>query len=153
MGRPRNPDKVQEISGAWKKNPQRRRVQPEALKKAAGLGDPPAEWVKDAEINGRCAEMLRTWNQIAAQDVLGVLNISHRMLVENTCLLMYKIRRANQGYGKATSGDFAQVKANLAAMGMTPVDSPRVAEAVRIPDRGSSSSQPRSAVGWGEYVG
>jgi hypothetical protein len=153
MGRPRNPDKVQEISGAWKKNPQRRRVQSEAVKNAAGIGKPPDEWVKDAETNGRCKELLRTWNQILAQDVLGVLNISHRILIENTCHLMYKIRRASQGYGRATSGDFAQVKANLAAMGMTPADSSRVAESVRIPERGGTSSQSKPGSGWGEYVG
>jgi hypothetical protein len=153
MGRPRNPDKVQEISGAWKKNPQRRRVQPDALKNAGKIGSPPEEWTADAEISGRCKEMLRIWNQVVAQDVLGVLNISHRMLVENTCHLMYKIRRASMGYGKATSGDFAQVKANLAAMGMTPVDSPRVADSVRIPERGDGSSRSRSGAGWGEYVG
>ena len=76
------------------------------------------------------------------------------MLVENTCYLMYKIRRANMGLGKATSGDFAQVKANLAAMGQTPIDSARVAEAVRVPDRGGSGSQSkRPGSNWGEYVG
>jgi hypothetical protein len=153
MARPRNPDKVQEISGAWKKNPQRRRVQSDALKNAGKIGNPPEEWTADAETNGRCGEMLRIWNQIVAQDVLGVLNASHRILVENTCHLMYKIRRASMGYGKATSGDFAQVKANLAAMGMTPIDSPRVADSVRMPDRGDSSSRSRSVAGWGEYVG
>ena len=153
MGRPPKPDKVQEISGAWKHDPQRRRVRPDALKNAAAIGTPPDEWVVDAEKNPRCKEMLRIWNQIVAQDVLGVLNVAHRMLVENTCHLMYKIRRASMGYGKATSGDYAQVKANLAAMGMTPIDSPRVAESVRVSGRGEVIGASAVKGGWGEYVG
>jgi hypothetical protein len=143
-----------EMSGAVKKNPQRYRERSARERKlaAAGLGAPPEDWVKGAEYNERYRSLLATWNQIVAQDVMHVLNASHRLLVENTCYLMHKIRRASAGNGKATSGDYAQVKANLAAMGQTPVDSSRVAEAVRVPGQGDRKPQPRS-IGWGEYVG
>jgi hypothetical protein len=150
MGRPRKPTAVLEMSGAFRKNPARKRARAGEPRVSAGLGDPPADWVKDAEINGRCAALLRIWEEIVTQDVLGVLNISHRILVRNTCQLQYKVDRASAGYGKATSGDYAQIKSNLAAMGMTPVDSSRVAESVRVPDRGNK--KPASGA-WGELVG
>lgn len=140
------------MSGAFKKNPQRRRARAAQMATCAGVGEPPQEWVAAAETNGRCKALLDTWQQIIAQDVLRVLNVSHRLLVENTCYLMYKIRRASMGYGKASSGDYAQVKSNLAAMGMTPIDSPRVAEAVRVPERGESRDG-RDGSAWGALVG
>ncbi len=68
-------------------------------------------------------------------------------------MLQYKIDRAAAGYGKSTSGDFAQLKSNLAAMGMTPVDSAKASEAVRAPEREGSGSRNGSGSGWGEYVG
>ena len=152
MGRPRKPTQVLEISGALRKNPQRRRARAVELAVPSGLGPPPAEWTEGAKASQRFIELLRTWAQIEAQDVLGVLNRSHWLLVKNTCQLQYKIDRACAGFGKATSGDYAQVKSNLAAMGQTPIDSSRVAEAVRVPDRGGAHSQ-RPGSSWGEYVG
>jgi hypothetical protein len=137
------------MSGAFKKNPARRRARAAELRITSSLGGPPAEWLEGAESNGRFKGLLQAWSDIVAQDVLHVLNLSHRLLVENTCHLMYKIRRAGAGYGKATSGDFAQVASNLAKMGMTPVDSSRVQGAVRVPTRAAAA--PRSA--WGELVG
>jgi|SRR5581483_3162635 len=150
-GRTRKPFNVLELSGAFKKNPARRRARTAEAHVSAGLGNPPQEWLDNADHNQRCKELLEIWGEIVAQDVLHVLNISHRILVENTCHLMYKIRRASKGLGKATSGDFAQVKSNLASMGMTPIDSPRVAEAVRIPDR--AGKEAKRSGGWGELVG
>ena len=153
MGRPRKPDKVQEISGAWKHDPQRRRKAPVGVRTAGDLGPPPAEWIEKATNSPMYLELLMTWKQIVEQDVLGVLNAAHRLMVENGCHLMYKIRRATRGYGKATSGDYAQVKAILAAMGQTPVDSGRVEGAVRIPGQGNGQSGDHPGGGWGEYVG
>jgi hypothetical protein len=153
MARPRKPAKVLELSGAFRKNPARKRAREGELKIGTPLGAPPAEWVEKAPNNQRCKDLLDVWHQVIAQDVLGVLNCSHRMLVESTCYLMYKIRQASKGIGKATSGDFAQLKSNVASMGQTPDTSGKVAEAVRIPDR-SGSGGPRSRPGgWGEYVG
>ena len=142
------------MSGAFRKNPSRRRARAADLEIKAGLGDAPQDWIERAPSSSRHAKLLAIWKEIVAQDVLRVLNLSHRSLVESTCYLTYKIREANAGYGKATSGDFAQLKASLAAMGMTPVDSSRVAEAVRVPDRGGPGRPgPSSSASWGEYVG
>jgi hypothetical protein len=152
-GRPRKPAKVLELSGAFRKNPQRRRARAGELSIATGLGPPPQEWLDKAASNQRFVDLLATWRQIEEQDVMRVLNVSHRFLVETTCYLMWKIRRANAGLGKATSGDFAQVKANLAAMGQTPADSSRVAEAVRMPYRGPVSEAKRPGSSWGQLVG
>jgi len=154
MGRPRKLEAVKELSGAYRKNPQRRPAPGSVVKIGGGLGGPPTEWVEGAKNNQRFVMLVATWNQIVDQDVLRVLNVSHRMLAENQCYLMYKIRRANAGFGKATSGDYAQAKANLAAMGQTPIDSSRVAEAVRVPDRGGPAAQSsRQGSSWGELVG
>jgi hypothetical protein len=153
MGRPRTPAKILELSGAFKKNPARKKARESELKIGTTLGPPPAEWVEKAANSQRCADLLDAWRQVVAQDALGVLNSSHRLLVESTCYLLHKIRQASKGYGKATSGDFAQLKSNMAAMGQTPADSAKVAEAVRIPDRGGSGGSKARPGGWGEYVG
>ncbi len=152
-GRPPLPLKLADISGAARKNPQRYRARRSAGKlAAASLGEPPQEWIDGAVSNERCASLVQIWREVVAQDVLGVLNIAHRALVESFCHLQYKIRRASKGYGKATSGDYAQLKGYLAAMGMTPIDSSRVAEAVRLPGQGTNPAT-KPAGGWGELVG
>lgn len=153
MPRPRKPAKVLELSGAFRKNPARKKAREGELKIGTPLGPPPEEWVEKAPNSQRCKELLQAWHQILAQDVLGVLNISHRVLVENTCYLMYKIRQASRGYGKATSGDFAQLNSNLGCMGQRPDRSAQVAGAVRIPDRSGSGGARKQPGGWGEYVG
>lgn len=151
MARPFKPARVLELSGAFRKNPARKKAREAQLCVQLGIGAPPAEWVEKSGVSSRSKALLTLWEQVVAQDVLRVLNVSHRLLVENTCYLMYKIRLASMGSGKATSGDFAQVTASLTAMGQTPISSPRVAEAVRIPEREGAQSRPGS--GWGEYVG
>jgi len=147
MGRPRKPTEVLEFSGAFRKNPARRRARANEPKITTALGDPPREWLDGAELSGRFAALLSAWREIVAQDVLHVLNASHRDLVESTCYLKYKIRRASAGYGKSTSGDAAQLTANLRLMGMTPSDSSRVLDAVRGPKQEGHRGE------WGELVG
>ena len=157
MPRSRKPLAVLEISGATRKNPQRYRERKAAAKLVtAGLGDPPAEWTEQAEKgNGRCQALLRIWNRVVAQDVLHVLNCSHWMLLKNICQLQWKVDEACKGIGKATSGDYSTLKAHYGALGMTPIDSSKVSEAVRVPERGGGSSGGRGGAGgsWGELVG
>jgi hypothetical protein len=153
MARPRKPAKVLELSGAFRKNPARKKARAAELKIGTPLGPPPKEWVEKAPNSQRCADLMETWYQVIAQDILGVLNCSHWLLVKSTCYLMYKIDQASRGYGKASSGDHAALKSNLRAMGQTPEDSARVSEAVRIPDRGGAGSSRSRTSGWGEYVG
>lgn len=137
-----------QFSPGYRKNPARKRARAKEPKIKAGLGDPPLEWVDGASSNGRYAALLAAWREIVAQDICRVLNCSHRDLVELACQLKYRIRRAGAGYGKATSGDFSQLTTILGKMGMTPVDSARVAGSVRVSDRDSTAP-----AGWGEYVG
>lgn len=149
-GRPRKPAKVLEMSGAYRKNPARRRARAAELTISALLGEPPAEWTARAQAEPRFQSLLETWRQVVRQDVLHVLNASHWLLVKNVCLLQYKIDRALLGYGKASSGDYSTLRGYLAAIGQTPADSARVAEAVRLPDR-SAVGQRKSGTGWGEF--
>lgn len=145
---------VLELTGSVRKNPQRYRARRgSAQPKVPLIGSAPKEWVEGAETNQRCKELLEIWELHVAQDVLGVLNISHRSLLELACYQFYKLRRAAKGYGKATSGDGTAYKSTLASMGMTPIDSSRVAEAVRVPDRGAQQPAGQRAGGWGELVG
>lgn len=156
MGRPRKPEKVLEISGAYRKNPQRRRAGSEAIAKAGPLGPPPKEWTEKGGASPRCNELLEIWQEIVDQDILGVLNVAHRTLVETSCYLKYKIRQASRGHGKATSGDHAQLSANLAKMGQTPADSSRVLESVRASGQGAGGdggAKKPQGKSWGEYVG
>jgi hypothetical protein len=156
-GRPPQPLNVAMISGAVRKNPQRYRARQAAAKKLAApqIGPPPQEWLDGLPHNGRCVHLVRIWNDFVEQDRIGlkVLNATHRMLVRNATTLQYKIERATEGYGKATSGDYSNLRSYLASMGMTPLDSPRVAEAVRIPDRDAGGGLARAGQNWGEYVG
>jgi hypothetical protein len=99
------------------------------------------------------SELLGIWQEVVDQDLQRALNASHRILVEATCRLMYRIRRASAGIGKATSGDYAQVSKNLASMGMTPIDAPKLAaETLRFKDPGGAKPG-RAAGEWGELVG
>jgi hypothetical protein len=148
MGRNPIPAKLVEFSSGYRKNPARKRARAREPKIKAGLGEPPAEWTEGAQANARLQALLLNWQELVAQDVCRVLNRSHRDLVELACHLKYRIRRASAGYGRATSGDFSQLTTLLGKMGMTPVDSARVAGSVRVAD------PTRTAAGeWGEYVG
>lgn len=156
-GRPPKPLNVAIISGAVAKNPQRYRARQAAANKVAApqIGPPPQEWLEQLPHNGRCVHLVRIWNDFVEQDRIGlkVLNATHRILVRNAAMLQYKIERANDGYGKATSGDYSNLRSYLATMGMTPVDSPRVAEAVRIPDRdGATAATGSGPARWGAYA-
>ncbi len=77
MARPRLPAKVLELSGAFKKNPARRKAREAELRVQSPVGPPPAEWVEKAANSQRCKELLEIWHEIIAQDVLRVLNSSH----------------------------------------------------------------------------
>lgn len=153
MARPRKPAKVLELSGAFRKNPARKKAREGELKISSPLGPPPAEWVEKAEHSQRCKELLAAWHQILAQDVLGVLNVSHWVLVKSACQLMYKLDQATRGIGKSTAGDFTALSAHLGSMGQRPDRSAQVAEAVRIPDRSGAGGSRSRPGGWGEYVG
>jgi hypothetical protein len=70
MGRPRKPGAVLELTGAFRKNRQRKRTEPPAT---GPLGDPPEHFT---------AEQAVVWHELAAACPPGVLTRSGRLLVE-----------------------------------------------------------------------
>jgi len=126
MPRSRKPSALLEASGAFDKNPARRRARENEPIPEGPLGDPPSEWLQGADHNLRFQALIEIWNELVGQACFGVLTSSDRFHVEATCYLAYKIRRASAGYGKATSGDFAQLNRNLAQMGLIPSERSRV---------------------------
>jgi hypothetical protein len=115
-----------EASGAFDHNPARRRDREGEPTPEGPLGDPPQEWIDGKESNARFQALLKCWAEIVEQAPFGVLSSMDRTHVESTCYLMYKIRRAAAGYGKSTSGDFAQLNKNLSQMGLIPSERSRV---------------------------
>jgi hypothetical protein len=70
MGRPRKPTAVLELTGAFRKNPQRKRTEPPT---AGPLGDPPEHFT---------AEQAAVWHELASICPPGVLMRSDRVVVE-----------------------------------------------------------------------
>lgn len=122
----RKPSALLEASGAFDKNPSRRRARENEPIPEGELGNPPAEWVRDKGVKQRCADLFDIWTEIVSQAPPGVLTSADRMHVETLCYLMYRIRRAVAGYGKATAGDFNQLNKGLAQIGMIPSERSRV---------------------------
>lgn len=107
MGRPRKPTKVLEMRGSFDKDPQRRKAREHEPKVGEPLGDPP-QYFNEA--------LAARWLEIA--DSAYWLRVTHRGLVEQTCLLWQTMRD-----GKPDHKSLAQCWSKL---GMTPVDESRV---------------------------
>jgi hypothetical protein len=123
----RKPTALLEASGAYDKDPQRRRDREGEPIPEGPLGAVPQEWLDGAARgDSRFEHLVKAWNEIVAQASFGVLSCMDRTHVEATCYLMYKIRQASKGYGKLTSGDFAQLNRNLSQMGLIPSERSRV---------------------------
>jgi hypothetical protein len=120
MSRPRKPTALLELNGAFAKNPSRRRERENEPVPEGPLGPPPEDWVKGAEHSQTFVELLKAWDEIVNEAPFGVLTSSDRDHVEATCYLKHKIRRAARGYGKCTSGDYAQLNKCLSQMGLIP---------------------------------
>lgn len=111
MGRPRKPTAVLELTGAFRKNPQRKRTEPPT---AGPLGDPPEHFT---------AEQDAMWHELASICPPGVLMRSDRVVVEIAVVLMLQFRK--QGAHMSRS-DFKQLVSVLSRMGMSPADRLRV---------------------------
>lgn len=107
MPRPRKPTNVLELKGAFKKDPQRRRMDPPTC---PGLGPPPSHLSK--------AER-HIWKEIESRAPEGVLTRSDRLAAEELCSLVHEIRtnRDNVITSKRTL-----LRSYLAQFGMTPAD-------------------------------
>lgn len=116
MGRMRIPSNILELRGAFDKNPQRRRQEPQV---DAELGPPPDHF-DDAR---RAA-----WAEVVDMAPEGVLTKADRIAIEMLADLMVRYRASMTPDGdKFTSADRRDLMALLARFGMTAADRSRVA--------------------------
>ncbi|MGA4634530.1 hypothetical protein ACPA5B_11680 [Pseudomonas solani] len=112
MARPRKPTNVLELTGAFKKNPNRTR---EDAQTAGALSAPPDH------LNGGA---LHAWKEIAAFAPLDVLTDSDRLALEIAAQLLFQFRE-NPVEFPATK--LVRLEALLGKFGMTPADRAKVA--------------------------
>lgn len=106
MARPRKPTRILELTGAFRKNPQRRKQREAEPQPPAGLGAAPAD-LSDAE---------RTcWERIAAEAPEGVLTSADRSYVRSAAILM-----ALEDAREINTKDRGQLHKLLADFGMSP---------------------------------
>lgn len=111
MARPRKPTNVLELTGAFKKDPQRRRRDADP---AGELTAPPAH------INGA---VLNAWNDVVKFAPLEVLTESDRLSVELAANLLAQFRNDPIEFPAAK---LARLEALLGKFGMTPADRSKV---------------------------
>jgi len=139
-GRPPKPTKILELSGAYAKNPQRRRARAAIELKVDGeLGGPPQIWIDKAAHSQESLELLGIWYELVEQAPAGILTSADRLFVELACRLMYKVR-----FRKSTAGDYAQLNRYLEQIRLTPSGRARGAgsgSGQAIPQRAVSESR------------
>ncbi len=111
MARPRKPTNVLELTGAFKKDPQRRRQDAES---AGELTAPPPH------INGA---VLHAWNEIAQYAPRDVLTDSDRISLEIAANLLAQFRADPTEFPGAK---LVRLEALLGKFGMTPADRSKV---------------------------
>lgn len=84
MSRPRKPTEALQQSGAFLKDPQRKRHD---AKTAGPLGDPP---------KALPAQMHDTWRELAAEAPIGVLTCADRAMFEDLVRLKYERRHSEK---------------------------------------------------------
>lgn len=101
------------MSGAFAKNPARAVARANEPRPSTVLGDPPAAFLNPHSPTS--LELLGIWRELESQAIEGVLTGCDRFLLEAACRIMYRVRR--QG---ASTGDFANLRAYLGEMGLSP---------------------------------
>jgi hypothetical protein len=104
--RPRKPTAALELSGAFKKDPQRRAARQHEPIPAGPLGEPPEHFDE---------YHVKLWRELALQVPAGVLTISDRWIFEITCNLMAKFRK-----GAASAGDMTRLIQCIGRIGLDP---------------------------------
>ena len=118
MARPRTPTEVLELTGAFRRNPNRKReVGP---KSTMGVGQAPEHL---SELERSC------WDEAIANAPAGVLTSGDRWLVEVASRLMAKFRS-----DWLSGAEMAQLTQALGKMGWTPADRSRVSAAEKEPE-------------------
>jgi len=112
MGRTREPTKVHELKGSYKKNPQRKpQGEPEPKE---GIGPAP-EHLDEYE--------KQVWDELVDSVCPGVLGDSDRIAVERAVKLLVLSRRDPENFKPSHEG---QLRGYLASFGMTPSDRAKV---------------------------
>jgi phage terminase small subunit len=105
-----------ENSGAFRKNPQRRRVDPEPK---GEIGEPP-KWLDQLERS--------IWRELVANSIPGCLKDSDRSQFETLCKLKAIERKEGIGGNRGLSGSLlGQMNTLAAKFGMTPADRTKLA--------------------------
>ena len=112
MARPRKPTAVLELTGAFKKDPQRKRARRGEPMPTGEIGAPPTHF--DARLKA-------TWYEILSMAPAGVLTGADRILVELTCSLLNGLRTST-----CERGDKALLKGCLASLGMSPAERSKI---------------------------
>ena len=116
MARPRKPSALLELSGAFRKHPDRRR-EGEPKPKLA-LGAPPKSLDPEERL---------MWLELKRLAPAKVLTYADRWLVEICCRLMAKVRAEGIGGRRGVSvGELSQLTIGLRQMGLTPADRSRI---------------------------
>jgi len=112
MARPRTPTNVLELRGAFKKDPQRKRSEPETV---GTLTDAP-DYLDD--------EVRAIWAEFVKCAPIGVMTESDRLSLEIACHLMREFR---QNPVEFTAAKIGRLQALLGSFGMTPADRAKLA--------------------------
>src|SRR5215813_5284049 len=110
MGRPRKPTAILEASGAFLKNPQRKRDS--EVIPTGELGDPPSRLER---------EEIAMWHELAADLLPGVAKNSDRPAFELLVCLMVGFTRK-----RLSGAELGQLTALQGRFGMTPADRSKV---------------------------
>jgi hypothetical protein len=114
MGVHRKPTIVHELSGAFKKNPDRGRARANEPQPKAGIGPAPGHL---SEVEQRC------WDEIVGIAPNGVLYDSDRISLEITAVLLAKFREERTDMKAAL---IARLEGLLARFGLSPADRSKV---------------------------
>lgn len=114
MPRPRKPTAVLQLTGAFRKDPQRAAARADEPMPEGDAGPAPAYF--DEHQRAAYAELIRMAHT-------GVLCSSDSVAVEIGAVLLARLRTNPNGF---KPGEFSRLQAILAALGMTPADRSRV---------------------------
>ncbi|HEN8733336.1 TPA: hypothetical protein U8207_001723 [Pseudomonas putida] len=126
MARPRKPTNVLELTGAFKKDPQRRREDAEPV---GELTAPPAH------INGA---VLHAWKEIAKYAPRDVLTNSDRLTLELAANLLAQFRTNPLDFPAAK---LVRLEAMLGKFGMTPADRSKVGGGKKDAPKGNAFAE------------
>lgn len=112
-GRPRKPSAIMEASGAFDRDPQRRRKDPETT---GELGRPPRHLKPDRA---------KIWKEIAKNLPVGVARNADRLAFEILVELTFQFR-----FGEVTGAQLSNMSSLIARFGGTPSDRAKVAQPV-----------------------